>query len=173
MRSSNSYLMSPLNQAGFSLIELMVTLSVAAILLTLGVPSMVDLIRDARLATQSDLLVSTLNLARTEAVRTRSNVKVCPSLTPNSDALTTCLAGATAWSNGWITVNGASIAQRAVAGSGLTVTTAATSVEFSGTMGSAVAARSFILCTSTRKQHLVDVTLSGHISKRIGTTVCP
>ena len=161
------------NQAGFSLVELMVTLSIAAILLAIGVPSMTDLIRDARLASQSDLLVSTLNLARTEAVKQRSNFKVCPSATPNTDILVNCLAGNTAWSTGWITINGANITQRSVASSELTVTTAAASVEFSGTIGNATAASSFVLCTPTRKQHLVDVTLSGHISKRIGTTVCP
>lgn len=173
MRVSTNHLASRQDQAGFSLIELMVTLSIAVILLAIGVPSMVDLIRDARLASQSDLLVSSLNLARTEAVRTRSNFKLCPSTTPNSDTATTCPAGATAWSNGWMTINGTTIAQRTVAGSGLTITTAATSVEFSGTIGNAIAARSFILCASKRKQHLVDVSLSGNISKRIGTTVCP
>ncbi|APW43228.1 GspH/FimT family pseudopilin [Rhodoferax saidenbachensis] len=169
------------HQTGFSLVELMVTLAIAAILLVIGVPSMIDLIRDARLASQSDMLVSTLNLARTEAVKQRNNFRVCPSAAPNTDALLTCAAGAGAWSTGWITIYqdtanaGAAkaITQRSVASSDLTVTTAATSVEFSGTIGSATAATSFVLCTPNRKQHLVDVSLSGHISKRIGTTVCP
>lgn len=160
------------DETGFSLVELMVTVSIVAILLSIGVPSMTGLIRDARLASQSDMLVSTLNLARTEAVKQRSNFKVCPSLTPNSDLLTTCLAGAGAWSSGWITIGGANITQRSVASEDLTVTTTATSVEFSGTIGNATAVSSFVFCTPNRKQHLVDVALSGHISKRIGTTIC-
>jgi len=161
------------DQAGFSLIELMVTLSIAAILLAIGVPNMTDLIRDARLSSQSELLVTSLNLARTEAVTQRSNFKVCPSATPNTDTSVLCDAGVSAWSKGWMTINGTNFTQRAVASSELTVTTTATSVEFSGTIGNATATSSFVLCTPKRKQHVVDITMSGYISKRIGTTVCP
>ena len=160
------------SQAGFTLVELMVTLSIAVILLTIGVPSMIDLIRDARLASQSDQFASTLNLARTEAIKRRSNIKVCPSTTPNSDTSVLCDAGATAWATGWTVIDSASVLQRNVATSGLTVTSTATSVEFSGTFGNAALARSFTLCMPGRKEHLVRVTLSGHVSKSIGTTVC-
>ncbi len=160
-------------QAGFTLVELMVTVSIAAILLTIGVPSMVDLIRDARLASQSDLLASTLNLARTEAIKQRTNIKVCPSATPSSDTSTACDAGAGAWATGWIVI-GTGVLQRNQATAGLTFANPPppASVEFEGTFGNAALARSFTLCMPGRKQHVVSVSLSGHVSKSIGTTVC-
>ncbi len=159
-------------QVGFSLIELMVTVAVMAVILTIAVPGMTGLIRDAQLASQSDLLVSTLNQARTEAIRQRTTIQVCPSATPNSDSATDCLAGASAWSSGWMTLNGSTIASRSVASAGLVVSTTATKVEFNGTIGSATASASFVLCTKGRAQHVVDVSSSGHISKSIGTTIC-
>jgi type IV fimbrial biogenesis protein FimT len=165
--------LQPCIEAGFTLVELMVTLSIAAILLAVGVPSMVDLIRDARLASQSDQLASTLNLARTEAIKQRTNIKVCPSATPNSDTSTACDAGAGAWTTGWIVV-GTGVLQRNQATAGLTFPDPPppVSVEFSGTLGNATAVSSFTLCMLGRKQHIVSVALSGHVSKSIGTTVC-
>jgi type IV fimbrial biogenesis protein FimT len=164
--------------AGFSLVELMVTLSIGSILLAIGVPSMTNLIRDARLASQSDLLVSTLNMARMEAIKQRTNFKVCPA---TASGTAPCSGTAADWYKGWAAVPvaadgttplGTVISRRVEAKSGLIVTTAATGVEFSGTLGSAAAVTSFTLCVTGRIQHLVDVSLSGRVSKRIGTTVC-
>lgn len=166
-------------QKGFTLVELIVTVSISAIVLAIAVPSMTGLVRDARLATQSDLLVSSLALARTEAIRQRTNAKVCPSATPNSDTSVACTAAVSTWSKGWITIQNAStITQRTTASSELTVITpaaiapATAIVEFVGVTGGATAPRSFILCIPTRRQHIVDVAVSGRISKRIGTTTC-
>lgn len=61
--------MSKSFHSGFTLIELMVTLAVAAILLTVGVPSFQQLIRSNRLSTNTNEFVATLNLARSEAVK--------------------------------------------------------------------------------------------------------
>ncbi|MDO9635827.1 MAG: prepilin-type N-terminal cleavage/methylation domain-containing protein, partial [Thiobacillus sp.] len=55
--------------AGFTLIELMVTLSVLAILLTIGIPSLQMFIQNSRLQSQSASLMGDLNYARAEAVR--------------------------------------------------------------------------------------------------------
>ena len=54
---------------GFTLIELMVTLSVLAILLAIAAPSFSSLLASNRMATQSDEFIGALNLARSEAVR--------------------------------------------------------------------------------------------------------
>lgn len=166
-------------QKGFTLVELLVTVSILTVVLAIAVPSMTGLVRDARLAAQSDLLVSSLALARTEAIRQRTNAKVCPSATPNTDTATDCAAAVATWSKGWITIQNAStITQRTVASSELTVVTPAAIapakaiVEFVGVTGGATVARSFTLCIPTRKQHIVDVAVSGRISKRIGTTTC-
>jgi len=64
---------------GFSLIELMVVMGVLAILLTVGAPAFMDLIRDNRLLSEVYGLRATLNNARTEALTQRSFVTVCES----------------------------------------------------------------------------------------------
>lgn len=64
---------------GFTLIELMMTLAIAAIVLTLGIPSFQETMRSNRLTTQANDLVTAINLARAEAVKRRSTVSVCAS----------------------------------------------------------------------------------------------
>ena len=61
---------------GFTLVELMVTLIVAAILLTVGVPSFIETIRRSRTISQANELVTALNLARSEAVKRGMQVTV-------------------------------------------------------------------------------------------------
>jgi prepilin-type N-terminal cleavage/methylation domain-containing protein len=64
-------------QRGFTLIELLVTIAVLAILATLAVPSFNNMISKQRLNDNTSSLVTTLGLARSQAVSTRSSVAVC------------------------------------------------------------------------------------------------
>lgn len=59
---------------GFTLIELMVTVAILGIVLALGVPSFVGTLAQNRMATQTNELVASLNLARMEAVRRSQSV---------------------------------------------------------------------------------------------------
>ena len=158
---------------GFSLVELMVTLSILAILLGIAVPGMVGLIRDSRLATHADILVSSLNTARLEAIRQRKAFEVCPSTTPNSGS--TCSTAAADWNSGWIIKDSTTdVVQRIQAKTGITVSTAATAVTFRSTLGSATALTLFTLCAPGRLQQQVDISLSGHVSKKVNSnTLCP
>lgn len=156
---------------GVTLVELLTVVSIIGILLVVAVPGMTDLFRNARMATQSDLLVSALNLTRLEAIKRRTDFKLCPAASPST--ATDCSANANDWSNGWISIApGGVINQRVGAKSGLVVTTASIGVTFNGTLGSASSATSFVLCMPGVKQQLIDVSLSGHVSKRIGTVIC-
>lgn len=69
----------PIHSAGFSLLELMTTVSVAAILLAVGVPTFTDIIRNNRLTSAANDLQHSTQLARAEAVKRQVPVVVCAS----------------------------------------------------------------------------------------------
>jgi type IV fimbrial biogenesis protein FimT len=81
---------------GFTLIELIVTISVAAILLALAVPSFQSLMISNRITAQTNDLVSDLAFARSEAIKRGATVTVC-----YANTATSCGAG-TDWTQGWM-----------------------------------------------------------------------
>lgn len=87
-------------KSGFTLIELMVTVTVAAILLSMAVPAFTNFIKDSQLLADSNSLVADVNLARSEAIKRGVPVGVCSSPSPNAGS-PTCAASAT-WTSGWI-----------------------------------------------------------------------
>jgi type IV fimbrial biogenesis protein FimT len=86
--------------SGFTLIELLTTLAVAAIILSVGVPSFRAVIMDNRLVSQANQLVTSIKIARSAAVRYQRNATVCASA--NFDAAVPSCSASTDWSNGWI-----------------------------------------------------------------------
>lgn len=79
---------------GFTLLELLVTISVAAIILSYGVPGFMDVVRNGRAATNANDFVTAISIARSEAVKRGARVTVCAS---NDQA--TCSGD---WDDGWI-----------------------------------------------------------------------
>ena len=73
----------------------MITLAVAAVVLTLGVPSFERVVDRNQLATTVNLLVQSMTLARSEAIKRNQRVKICDS----TDALN---CGSGNYENGWI-----------------------------------------------------------------------
>ena len=69
-------MMNP-KQHGMTLVELMVTLAVAAILVSAALPSLSDMAANNRLSALNNQLVSSLNYARSEAVKRRYDVALC------------------------------------------------------------------------------------------------
>ena len=68
------------NQAqGFTLVELMVTLTVGLILMLVGIPLFTTTTQNNRVAAASNTLVAHLNLARNEAVKRGVPVTACAS----------------------------------------------------------------------------------------------
>ncbi len=81
---------------GFTLIELMVTLAVAAVMMTLAAPSFVAFMRNSELVSQANAMVAALNTARTEAMKRGLGTMVVPK-------------DGQAWTSGWrvfVDING-------------------------------------------------------------------
>jgi len=76
-------------QRGFTLVELIMALAIVAIVLSLGVPSFNELVRNNRLTAQVNQVVSALALARSEAIKRAALVDV------------TTVSGGANWKNGW------------------------------------------------------------------------
>ncbi|HED34908.1 MAG TPA: prepilin-type N-terminal cleavage/methylation domain-containing protein [Gammaproteobacteria bacterium] len=83
-------------QTGFTLIEMMVTVGLVSILLSVGVPSFREFIKDGALTAGNNELVTAFNLARSEAVKRGARVTVCKSA--NQTACTT----SDGWEKGWL-----------------------------------------------------------------------
>jgi type IV fimbrial biogenesis protein FimT len=66
-------------QGGFTLIELMIVVVVVSIMLALAAPSFYSTIKNNRLRTEADRIVTSFNLARSEAVKRNIDVVICPS----------------------------------------------------------------------------------------------
>ena len=79
---------------GFTLTELLITLAIAAILLSFGAPSMQTAVRNARLVSATNELVGALQLARSEAVKQSMNVSVC--------ARASNISCGNDWTEGWL-----------------------------------------------------------------------
>lgn len=85
-----------MHQKGFTLIELLTVMAVAIVLLGVGIPGFRALVTSNQLTSTSNDLVTSLNVARQEAVTRGEPVSVCPS----SDG--TACSGGTDWAVGWM-----------------------------------------------------------------------
>jgi len=64
---------------GYTLLEIMVTLAIAAVLLAVGVPSLTSFIKNNRMLAESNGLMTAIKTARSEAMSRRTVVTVCRS----------------------------------------------------------------------------------------------
>jgi len=82
--------------AGFTLVEMLMTMAIAIIVLTIGVPSFRYVTNSNRIASELNGLLGDLQFARAEAIKEGTNVTVCVSSNGTS------CSGSTAWQDGWI-----------------------------------------------------------------------
>lgn len=76
-------------RAGFTLVELMVTIFVAAILMAIAVPSFKNITTSTRLTSTSNSMISALNAARMEAIKRNTSTLFCGTTGNGSDELGT------------------------------------------------------------------------------------
>ena len=161
--------LSPPRTGGFTLIELMVTVVVLAVLLGIAAPSFVSVIQNNRSTALANQLVTAMNLARMEAIRRGVQVTVCSS----SDG-TTCTGN---WTDGWLVmVTGGPVLQVWPApGTAAEITQGgadAGMVQFQplgGAVAGAVFTSKFAQCTGDQAR-TITVTPSGRIS--VAVTAC-
>lgn len=84
------------SNSGFTIIELILALAVAAVLMSVALPSMRDLQQRQRIVSAANELVAHINLARQHAVLKREIAVMCPSFDG-----ATC-TGDNRWEHGWI-----------------------------------------------------------------------
>jgi len=86
--------------SGFTLLELMFVITIAGVLLAIGVPSLTQFIQKGKLTTFGNELVSAVQVARSSAIQMALPACVCAST--NAGAATPACNGDDNWEDGWI-----------------------------------------------------------------------
>ncbi|WP_158290116.1 GspH/FimT family pseudopilin [Ramlibacter sp. WS9] len=107
---------------GFTIIELLVVMTVIGILAGIAVPSFRNFIAQQRVKSASYEVSTSLLFARSEAIKRNAQVKVAP-------------AAGTDWGTGWnVTINaGGTVLQNQAQTSGITITKTPAEIIFQGT----------------------------------------
>ena len=95
-------MLSSLHQRGFTLVELLVGLTLLAVLLGLGVPAMGTYLQNSKLASAAASYYSGLQIARTEAIRRNVRTEFVLTDTPVSTANLANVAGADISGRNWL-----------------------------------------------------------------------
>ncbi len=85
---------------GFTAVELIITMAIAALLLTIGVPSFQNMVKDKRMATAVDIVLTDLEIAKSEAMTRNQSIIVC-----RHNGETTSPTGcnnSAQWEDGWV-----------------------------------------------------------------------
>lgn len=165
---------------GFSLIELMVTVGVVAILAAIATPNLRAVIANNRLRAQTEELIASLQMARSEAVRRNARIDVCR--TTNG---TTCAGAVGAWNN-WLVLDTqpraggetSGVIASATTNPAVAISGSASRVSFSPT-GMVAAASTLTVCMPTaiidENQRVLDLLVGGSVNMRKvnGGGACP
>lgn len=165
------------SQRGFNLIELMLGLTIAGVLLSIGIPALRDMTLRQRMITSSQDLRMDMMFARQEAITRGSTATVCP--TTNN---TSC-DGGTNWALGrmvFADVNGNGafdagdtiVRQSPALQSGYIATSTRSFATFNALGGHPAGAFTIALCRTDLTQVNVRVRLAGQASADKTATVC-
>lgn len=150
------------NSRGFTLVELMVTIAVMAILLAIAVPSFTDAFLGSKLSSYANNFVASAHLARSEAIKRNTAVTLCAS----ADGASCATAGG--WQQGWIVLSGTTVIQRQQAlPAGLSFTGGAYSIIYQSSGINAIST-TLTLCRATpsvgSQQREISISATGRPS---------
>lgn len=159
-------------QQGFSLIELMIAISILGVLMAIAVPSFNDTMLGSKLRSYANNFLASAYLARGEAIKRNSVVKLCASSNGTS-----CTGN---WEQGWIVLAGTTVIQRQPAlSSGLKMTESGgvSSVDFQPT-GVGGTQSTLTVCRATPsvggQERVITISATGRASVAKTTTgSCP
>ncbi len=166
-QQANSRAVQRAGLSGFTLVELLITIAIVAILASLATPSYREFVAGQRIKTASFDIMSALTLARSEAIKRAAQVTVTPT--------------GGAWTNGWSVMapDGTTLNQQSAL-SGLsiicksgspsaTVTCPAGGLAYAGNGRLSAATPSFeISSTSSTAVRCISIDLSGRPNSKVG-----
>jgi type IV fimbrial biogenesis protein FimT len=133
---------------GFTLIETMIVVSIAAVLTVVALPNFTQFIRDQRIKSASFEVFSTLTLARSEAVLRNTSVTVTPT------------GGTTNWANGWEVTVGTEVLRKQDPFATITMT-GPTSIVYTGSGRVSGAVATVEMSADGATSRCVSIDLSG------------
>ena len=153
---------------GFTLVELMVSISIMAILVGVAAPSFNEVVLGSKLGSYTNNLVASSNLARGEAIKRNDAVTLCVSINGTS-----CGAGSAGWEQGWVVLSsgGTVIQRQAPTASGFKVTESSglTTLTFQPT-GVGATQATLTVCRRTptvgTQERVVSISATGRTSIR-------
>lgn len=160
---------------GFTLVELMVSIALVAIVASVAVPSFNSLVQGNRLISASNQLLSAFHTARSEAIKRSQTITLCATSDGSSCAATSD------WSN-WLIMAGNEIVVQGRLADGLNVSgPAATSINFTAlglvrdNSGAGFASTVQVCTTSSAvsdNTRILSFVAGGSISVMKGATSC-
>lgn len=150
------------SMAGFTLLELLITIAVVSIMIGIAVPSFRDMVANQSVRAAAETLHSSIVQARAEAVKRNTNVTLRP-------------ATGETWSNGWLIVTAAAPADSAAVhrerlAAGATVSAGSTASLVFRPSGRISGSASFELtaATDSSRKRCVTVSLDGRANTKVG-----
>jgi type IV fimbrial biogenesis protein FimT len=179
---------------GMSIIELMLSVAILALIAAVATPSFTGIIQNSRIRSQSSDLMANLAIARAEAAKRGVRVTLCTSTTYSATPPTCTAGGATGWNLGYIVfadtnANGAfdaaadvliTVAEplagnNTLSSSGFAAPASADVFQFrpSGSTNLPAAGGSFKLCDSRAGNfgRLISISVTGRATS--ASTICP